>query len=529
MPRCKWSWRRMRCVRPPPPPPPPPPGVEPFVLFGALLAVLLLLCLLLFRRPPGILRTVLQLVFCRGTRRRGRLTGLRFPIHAGELTPVKLTQMLRHGGHIGEQTWVATVHDRLAVIRDGVKGDKAIIDVSYKGVEPGAAVPTTFFVKFAIRKLSAMRLLCAASEVHECEALFYHHLASDCPLLVPRAFFVDFHETSNEFCLVSELLPFGSANCAPLKHRVRDAPTIAEQRLLAVCGAELHTACWGDAALRRGCRRKDATFRRAWPLMQALSLMGLRHTTRRTVGGRPRAAPFITWDPPAELVGLERALIGDMPAILASLCDEVALTAFGHNDIVMDNVWLSASARRGTAWLLGVDTLLPSDAATPGFFDWQQSCVNSVGQEWAWNWHFLPPDFLTAHESELVDLVLATYASRGQQVARADFLRHYVLGCVQMYCFSGGGLQALMKRLDARGLLAALEPDDARCRDGSLAHDAPLLEMVVGAEMSRRAFTNACNIMRRHGFAGQWRAWRAARGKAALPTPSKSDALAPSE
>ena len=34
-------------------------------------------------------------------------------------------------------------------------------------------------------------------------------------------------------------------------------------------------------------------------------------------------------------------------------------------------------------------------------FDWQQSCVNNVAQEWAWNWHFLEPEFLTEHEVPL--------------------------------------------------------------------------------------------------------------------------------
>ena len=34
-------------------------------------------------------------------------------------------------------------------------------------------------------------------------------------------------------------------------------------------------------------------------------------------------------------------------------------------------------------------------------FDWQQSCVSNVAQEWAWNWHFLEPDFLNEHEESL--------------------------------------------------------------------------------------------------------------------------------
>jgi hypothetical protein len=39
--------------------------------------------------------------------------------------------------------------------------------------------------------------------------------------------------------------------------------------------------------------------------------------------------------------------------------------------------------------------------------------------------------------------------------------------------------------------------------------DAKTRGLLVGAEMSRRAFTNACNIMRRHDFARHWERWRA--------------------
>ena len=391
-------------------------------------------------------------------------------------------------------TTVTTVSDRLAVIRDGVKGDKAIIDVTYSNP---TNLPTTFFVKFGIGKLSAMRLLCACSEVHECEALYYHHLAKDCPLPTPKCYFVDYHEVSGEFCLLSEHIPFGDGPYLPLKHRVRDAPSIDEQRRFAVEGATLHCAFWGDTALQRGCRRKDETYRRAWVLMQVLSSLGLKQTVKRIFKGRVTTTPFATWRAPADLVGKEMRLILDMPAILTSLCEEVEMTAFGHNDIVTDNAYFERSP------LIGKQPF--------GLFDWQQSCVNSIGQEWAWNWHFLPPEFLTKHEDELISLVLATYAKNGKHVTREDFVRHYVLGCAQMYCFSGGGLQALMGRLDKAGLLNGLEPDDDRCRDGSLAHDGALNELMVGAEMSRRAFTNVCNIMERHKFGEEWERWRRAR------------------
>jgi len=317
---------------------------------------------------------------------------------------------------------------------------------------------------------------------------------------------VDFNERSGEFCLMTELLPFGEEtplrHYAPLKHRVRDAPALREQRLFAVAGAELHCKFWGASALERGLRRFDATHRRAWTLMQILSMLGLHHTTARKLKGRAKSSAFITWVAPADVVGKETQLILDMPAIHTSLCEEVEMTAFGHNDIVTDNAFFfDHQAWHGQG---GRDF---------GLFDWQQSCVNSVGQEWAWNWHFLPPEFVTLHEAELISLLLATYAKNGHPIAREDFMRHYVLGCAQMYVFSGGGLQAIMGRLEKRGLLSGLVANDPRSRDGSIADDGELLELLVGAEMSRRAFTNVCNIMRRHNFAEEWKKWRRARGR----------------
>ena len=47
---------------------------------------------------------------------------------------------------------------------------------------------------------------------------------------------------------------------------------------------------------------------------------------------------------------------------------------------------------------------------------------------------------------------------------------------------------------------------DVRCADASLPRES--VELLVGAELTRRAFTNACNIMQRHGFAKAWARWR---------------------
>ena len=124
----------------------------------------------------------------------------------------------------------------------------------------------------------------------------------------------------------------------------------------------------------------------------------------------------------------------------------------------------------------------------------------------------------------MIDALLATYAEAGRHVTKKDFIRHYVLGCAQMYCFGGGALQALMGKLNARGLLEGLRPDDDRTRDGSISEE--LLEVLVGAEMTRRTFTNVCRIMRRHNFAGEWAQWRKERGLPDLGLESLASASA---
>ena len=63
---------------------------------------------------------------------------------------------VQHGGHLDGRTSVVAVRDRLQLIRDGVKGDKAIIDVEYGSVggyavSPPAGLPSTFFVKFSLQ------------------------------------------------------------------------------------------------------------------------------------------------------------------------------------------------------------------------------------------------------------------------------------------------------------------------------------------------------------------------------------------
>lgn len=204
----------------------------------------------------------------------------------------------------------------------------------------------------------------------------------------------------------------------------------------------------------------------------------------------------MTWECPSELLGRETELLWDMPSIMTSLCNDSSLVAFGHNDYTTDNAYF-VTEDDGTVRLGGV-------------FDWQQSCVNNVGQEWAWNFHWLEPDFLDRHEDELVDLVLDTYRKHGRIVNKAAFLNAYVLGTAQMFCWSGGGLQFLLKDLHRQGLFTRLTPGSAVLSAGVQPQlDGATREKLTAAEMTRRTFHNCCSIMRRHDFAGAWGRWKA--------------------
>jgi len=213
---------------------------------------------------------------------------------------------------------------------------------------------------------------------------------------------------------------------------------------------------------------------------------------------------FMTWEVPKELLGLEKVLIRDMPLIMASLCDESNndMMAYGHNDVVADNIYIMSSQENEFA----LESL--------GFFDWQQACVNNVGQEWAWNFHFLEPCFLTQHENEFIEILLDEYSKNGISISRERFLHGYVLGTVQMFVWGGGGLQLLLSDLYRRGIFQKLAPNDPLCKQNKnttntdIDIDSTLLEKIVGAEMTRRTFTNCCKIMQRHDFVRKWKQWR---------------------
>ena len=484
-------------------------------LASALALAIEALVLILHPAPaaPGLLRTLFRLVFCRGLRLRGAMSGIRFPTCVQDLTgnggPQLLTEMLRHGGHIPDGISVNSVQNLGKNIADGVKGDKALLKIEYVGtfgevsIQLLAQLPRRLFVKFNLRRLSAMRLLVEVREVAKCEASFYARLAEHVGVATPKCYFVDYNETSGEFCLLSEALRFGEGGISPLKHRVRDSPTLEEQRLFARVGAEIQSRFWGADAARLGVPRFEETHRRLWRLVQLVGALGLRQTARRSFRGKRGVNDgFMTWRPPAELLGRELELIRDMPELMRSLCTsdgarasasgDSGLLAFGHNDLLTDNAYYWRDSTSGHLRM--------------GLFDWQQSCINNVGQEWAWNLHWLEPAFLDQHEDELIQVILSTYAQNGLRVDRGAFLRAYTLGTAQMYVWGGGGLQTIMSTLHRKGLFESLLPNDPRCADGSLEGD--LLEIVVGAEMTRRTFTNCCNIMRRHDFVGLWRQWQ---------------------
>lgn len=376
---CRWSWklkgcrpgcahqptwlRPFRCSPVEPPPPPQKQRLSGLSVGIALLVGWLLYCLVGSPARPTLARTIYRLLFNRGRRFRGELTGLRFPVRVASLTgragAEELTRLLRHGGHLPPGVSIMDVRDTGALISDGVKGEKAILEVDYSGA---CLLPRTFFVKCNLPPFSAMRLLCEASEVTRCEARFYTHLAQSVRDVLgsPNCYFVDYSEASGEFLLVSEVVRFGAAGVLPLKHRIRDTITMDEQRAFVVAGATLNARLWGTTCGPSVPRFED-THRRLWVLIQLVGRLGLHHTARRTLKGRAAVNDaFMTWVPPPELVGREAELISDMPHILRSLCAESSLVAFGHNDLTLDNAYFRRASRR-------LDV---------GVFDWQQACVN---------------------------------------------------------------------------------------------------------------------------------------------------------
>jgi hypothetical protein len=355
--------------------------------------------------------------------------------------------------------------------------------------ETPMTLPPRMFAKFNIQGPSATKLLMMASECLRCEAEFYNKVAPLGIVRTPKCYFCDYSE-DGAFCLLTEAIEFGAPPVLPLRHRVFDPPNMAEQQDFIEQGCKLHLALWaGGTDPVKAMAALDLplyhdTHRGMWLMAQLSGFIGLKSTAFSKSSVNPE---WQTWEIPEGLQdGDISRLIQDMPDIMASLLGS-PLIAYGHNDLVSDNAFYCEGML--------------------GLFDWQQACVNHVGQEWAWNMHWLPPDFLTAHEDAMIDLILDAYDRGGRRVAREDFMWGYVLGCAQMFVWGGGGLHILMKALGRSGHFQRMQPGEV------LRNESGQAEKLLGAEMTRRTFTNCCNIMTRHDFVGKWKAWRIAQGK----------------
>ena len=177
-----------------------------------------------------------------------------------------------------------------------------------------------------------MRLLCDASETGLCESYFYNLVAAVSPVRSPACFFADHNQLSGESCLLTEVIEFGNDGVLPLRHRVRDAPSMDEQRIFIHEGCALHAQFPAQAsdgspsAVLVGAPRFEETHRRAWSLMQMIARLGLRKTVSRTVGGTALLNErFMTWRTPPALIGKEAELIGDMPRIHRWLCADLPM------------------------------------------------------------------------------------------------------------------------------------------------------------------------------------------------------------
>jgi hypothetical protein len=173
---------------------------------------------------------------CVFTSRLWSCSGLEIPTAPEQLLgprgPTFLTAMLRHGGHIPHTASVVSVRDTGVSIRDGVKGDKAILELEYAGLprrsrrvsvagqDADQQPPTRVFAKFNLRAAGPMRLLVEASEVCRCEAVFYATVApiAACVVPSPRCFFADWCRSTGEFVLLSEVVDFGEGCALPAHH-----------------------------------------------------------------------------------------------------------------------------------------------------------------------------------------------------------------------------------------------------------------------------------------------------------------------
>ena len=99
-----------------------------------------------------------------------------------------------------------------------------------------------------------------------------------------------------------------------------------------------------------------------------------------------------------------------MPDIMTTLCQDTAMLAFGHNDYTTDNAWFVRDRRTRQLEF--------------GVFDWQQSCVNNVGQEWAWNLHFLEPEVSSRTQCSNSGFMWLQSSSTARRGLQFDHLTH---------------------------------------------------------------------------------------------------------
>jgi hypothetical protein len=142
----------------------------------------------------------------------------------------------------------------------------------------------------------------SAQEVGRCEALFYKHVANldAFPIAVPTCFFADYSALTGEFVLITEVIPFGTGRTLPLKHRVRDAAVLEEQKLFVRAGAALNTLLWHGSPdlmqLEAVLPRFELTHRPFWFMVQVrvLEIDYRFHSFAYPRSEEPRVSPFPT-------------------------------------------------------------------------------------------------------------------------------------------------------------------------------------------------------------------------------------------
>ena len=447
------------------------------------------------------------------TVRRGRrgpsvVTGQIFPVKVADLIGVKgpefMQLMLRDTLPDGVRV-VNVVVDlgKPYHLKDGVKGEKAIAKLTYN--RNCEAAPKEVFVKFNLNKTSIMRFLVDLTACTICEGEFFARLAKEVKVMRPPTHYFCDYSVTGEFVSVTSVIRPGKDFRLPFKHRIRDETTLEEQLLLCREGAKLNAQFWGGAGIIN-FHEKNRDLHRCLEMTGLLMGKTIRGEFE---GGVGPGHSFVTWKIGKDVADRIGEVCSKMTLVYELLSNENV--AFGHNDIVPDNVvYKRHGGRRGVLELSEV-------------FDWQQACDNNVGSERAWNLHFLDPEFLTKHEDRFIEEILFTYEKAGVQVTKEEFIKGYCLGCLQMFVWGGIGLQFIFGGLSKVDMIQNLKAG-WQWGDG---HDLGIArhELALGAEMTRRTFTNVCNIMERHSFMERFDEVRGQRVAKRRDTASELDAI----